>query len=253
MQNNYSTMSEDAKDMDDMVYFQWEEGKECEVAMPIKVVAIDDHPLMIRMVEERLREHPDIELVGTANHSRQLMKLVRNTTPDVVILDLSLDKEKFKPARAIRTLRKEFPKTQILVLTAHEDQAEMIKLVRLGVLGYVLKTDGELSFRLAEGIRTIYRREPFYSSEVIKALASPLHEMVETNPFTEQEVEIIHYLADGLQNKAIGREMGLSEGSVGNKLSVMYAKAGLKEDEDLNNRIMLVNFARKLGILSKET
>jgi len=180
------------------------------------------------------------------------MRLVRNTAPDVVILDLSLDKGKFEPAPAIRTLRREFPKTQILVLTANEDQAEMIKLVRLGVLGYVLKTDGELSFRLAEGIRTLYRGKTFYSSEVIEALASPLNETANTNPFTDQEVEIIHCVARGLQNKGIGRELGLSEGRVGNKLSEMYFKAGLEESEEINNRIALVNYARKLGILPKD-
>ena len=247
-----STISEGDKDMREMVYFLREEGKVCEVAMKkIKVIALDDHPLMTKMVEIGLSGESDIEVVGTASHSSQLMQLVRKTDPDVVILDLSMDNDKFKPVSAIETLKREFPKIQIFILTMSEDRAMMIKLTRSGVLGYVLKTDQELSMRLADGVRTVYRGNFFYSSEVIEALTVPLPDPFKI--FTAQEVEIILLVAQGFQNKAIGQALGLAAGSVANKLSEMYHKAGLEESEEIHARIALVNYAKKSGLIPKDT
>ncbi|GAB4577528.1 MAG: response regulator transcription factor [Anaerolineales bacterium] len=247
MQDNYSTMSEDDKEMDDMVYFQREEGNVREVAMKkIKVVAIDDHPVILQLVQERLGPQPDIEVVGTADHGNKLLPLVRQHQPDVVILDLHMSQGGFEPLTEIQALKQEFPKIQILIFTALESPTKMQTLTRAGVLGYVLKSDKILSLKLVEGVRAVYRGERFYSSPVIEALAAPGE-----NPFhfDEQEMEILWLVAKGQPNKRIAEELNLVTGSVGNRLSEMYQKAGVNDRTEYNRRVALLNKAREAGLL----
>lgn len=214
--------------------------------MPIRVIVIDDHPLIVQFIVNTLKDLTDMEIVGTENHGRHLMSLVRKTRPDVVILDLHMSDKGFDPIHSVQTLKKEFPRVQIIVLTADESPSYKRKFVEIGALGYVLKSD-DLSLNIPEGIRTVYRGKPFYSSSVIETVI--FEQFHKQNLFTEQEMSILRLLKQGLSNKRIGEEMSISYGRVRNILSDMYSKAEVSDEEELTRRHALLKKAEDWGFL----
>ncbi len=212
--------------------------------MKIKVVAIEDHPLMLRAVVDELNLQDDIEVVGTADHGSKLHQIVRTTNPDVVVLDLGMAEGVFEPVTAVRQLKKEHPKVQVLILTGYDDELYMRELTGAGAMGYVLKSDN-LSLQLTKAVRAIHRGEPFYSPTVLKKILLDQDE----NAFTDQELAVLRLTAQGLVNGKIGDALGLSEGRIRNILTNIYAKMGVQDDKDLNPRVVIVIKARELGLL----
>lgn len=216
------------------------------MSLPIRVVVIDDHPLTVQFIVNTLKDLTDMEIVGTENHGRHLMSLVRKTRPDVVILDLHMSDKGFDPIHSVQNLKKDFPNVQIIVLTADETPFYKRKFVEIGALGYVLKSD-DLSLNIPEGIRTVYRGKPFYSSSVIETVI--FDQFQKQDLFTEQELSILRLLKQGLTLKRIGEELTISYGRARNILSGMYAKAGVNEEEELTQRDALLRKAEEWGLL----
>ena len=217
-----------------------------EGAEMIRVAAIDDHPLMLQLIEETISRQPDLELAGSASHGRELLPLARKTRPDVVILDLLMAEGAFDPLQAVQDLRQEFPKIRVLVLTGEYDPASMRSLLQAGVQGYVLKSD-PLSLKLPEGIRKVFQGKHFVSDEVLEAvLSSPLQA---PDFFLPSEMAILRLLDQGLNNAGISEVLKISEGRVRNALSGMYDKAGIQNSPGLNRREALRTSARALGLL----
>jgi len=132
----------------------------------IRVIAIDDHELILSAISDELSKHPDIELVGTADHGLKLHNLVREKLPDVVILDLSMPGEVFDPITAVKTLLQEHPEVRVLILTGNIEPAYIQHLVNAGALGYLYKGDNFAQF-LSQAVRTVYNGERFYSPTVM--------------------------------------------------------------------------------------
>src|SRR4030042_3442940 len=142
--------------------------------MEIRVALIEDHPLMVKAILDERSNQPDIKVVGTANHGSELPKLVRETSPDVVILDLGMSSGNFEPISAVRSLLQEHPKVRILVLTGYDDEVYIRQIVDAGALGYVLKSD-DLSLMLPKGVQRVYEGKRFRSEEHTSELQSRLH------------------------------------------------------------------------------
>jgi DNA-binding NarL/FixJ family response regulator len=213
------------------------------MVMPIRVVAIEDHPLMLRAIAQELESHSDIEVVGTAEYGSELHRLVRETCPDVVVLDLGMSAGSFEPVSAMRTLLDNHPDVQILVLTGYDDGVWIRELITAGARGYVLKSD-DLSLNLAEGVRTVYRGQRFYSTT-----AAEKYFEVEDTALSVQELAVLKLAAKGLANRCIARKLNLAEKTVRNALSCVYGKLDVKADGDLNPRVAAVNKALDLGLL----
>ena len=107
--------------------------------MNIRVAIIEDHPLMLKAIEDELHGLPDIQVVATANHGSELPKLVRERTPDVVILDLGMSTGVFEPINAVRMTIQTNPDIRILVLTGYDDDIYIREIVAARAHGYVLK------------------------------------------------------------------------------------------------------------------
>ena len=82
--------------------------------MTIRVIAVDDHHLILKALTDLLKEHPDIQLVATSNQGSQLLKLVRENKPDVAIVDLGMTTDSFDPISSVRTLHEQYPKCKSL-------------------------------------------------------------------------------------------------------------------------------------------
>jgi DNA-binding NarL/FixJ family response regulator len=213
--------------------------------VPIRVVAIEDHPLMLKAIVQELAGQDDIQVVGTSTHGGDLQRLVRTASPDVVVLDLGMSAGGFSPVTAVGELRQTHPHVQVLVLTAYEDAVWIRRLVDAGARGYVLKSD-DLSLSLPEGVRTVAAGRRFYSATV----AERFFACEEASGLTDREFSVLELAARGHSNSRIGEELGISEKTVRNHFSRVYNKLGITAaDGDSNPRVAVVNRARELGLL----
>lgn len=211
----------------------------------IRVIAIDDHELILSAISEELSKQQDMELVGTADHGSQLHSLVREKSPDVVLLDLGMAGEVFDPIASVKTLLREHPEVRVLILTGELEPAYVKYLVDAGAMGYIFKND-KFSGSLSQAIRTVYSGENFYSPSVQKILLGKVKEIPK---LTDQELQVLRLVTEGFQNNRIGETLGLSEKRVKNILTEIYQKFSIEEDGDINMRVALINKARELGLL----
>ena len=213
--------------------------------MTIRVVTIDDHPMILSYIQAELGKHPDIELVGSQTHGEDLQKLIREVQPDVVVLDLHLGPGHFDPVRAVQNIRREFPDTQVLILTGENSEFQMHQITQAGARGYLLKSD-DLSLDLPQAVRAVHAGRRFLSPEVAETLLDAAFGTGEwVQPYTRQEVNILRLLSRGLQNDQIAEELHLSTKRVGNVLTGIYAKMDLTDQG--NKRLRAVEKAREMG------
>jgi DNA-binding NarL/FixJ family response regulator len=214
--------------------------------MAIRVAIVEDHPLMVKAIVDVLSNQPDITVVGTSNHGFELPKLVRETSPDVVILDLGMTGENFEPISAVQTLLHEHPELRILILTGYDDEIYVRQLVEAGAYGYVLKSD-DLSLELPNGVRRVFDGKRFYSTAVVDKIFAD--QKPEEIMLSEQELVVLRLAARGHSNTSIAQSMNISERRVRNLLSGVYSKFDIREAETINVRIVAINKARDLGLL----
>jgi DNA-binding NarL/FixJ family response regulator len=216
---------------------------------PIRVVVIEDHPLMLKAVLDELSSQPGIQVVGTAEHGSKLPRLVRETSPDVVILDLGMSGGNFEPISSVRSLLQEFPNVRVLVLTGYDDDVYIRQIVNAGAYGYVLKSD-DFSLTLPEGVERVYAGKRFYSKDVVDILFA--EQKAEAAVLNEQELIVLRLAAQGYSNAGIAQSMKISEKRVRNLLSGVYSKFDIHETGTVNVRIAAVNKARDLGLLASD-
>ncbi len=203
---------------------------------------------MLKAVLRELCDQADIQVVGTATHGSELQRLVSETSPDVVILDLGMSTGSFEPIAAVRATCQAYPNVQIMVLTGYEDKVWVRELITAGVRGYVLKSD-DLSLCLPEGIRQIHRGSRFYSPTVTDKYFA--YEDIASS-LTAQELQVLRLAAQGLSNAHIGKELGLAEKTIRNYFSSLYSKLNIQADKNVNPRVSVINVARELGLLPQE-
>jgi DNA-binding NarL/FixJ family response regulator len=214
--------------------------------MPIQVIIVEDHPLVLESISNRLTNEEDIQVVGSATHGSQLLSLVREKSPDVVILDIGMSTGQFEPITAVKVLRRTHPDTQILVFTGYDDGIWVSGLIEAGALGYVLKSDG-LALHLPEGVREVHAGRRFYSPSVSDKYLS----CGEASLLTDTQTAILWLVAQGLSNAAIGEQMGVSEKTICNYLSTIYRKLNVQGGAATNRRVAAINKARDVGILPR--
>lgn len=188
----------------------------------IRVVLVDDHPVVRAGVRALLTGQPELEVVGEASDSDQAVAVVQETTPDVVLMDLSLGAG---PGGAATTSRvRALPRPpQVLVLTTYDTEADILEAVDAGAAGYLLKdAPPEELFR---AVQAVARGETVLASSVaatlVRRASSPQPSL------TAREVEILQLLSTGLGNREMARRLLVSEATVKSHLSHIYTKLGV--------------------------
>jgi DNA-binding NarL/FixJ family response regulator len=178
----------------------------------IRVLAADDHPIVLEGLTRLITKHDDMRLVGQATNGADLLELMRDTLVDVVLLDISMPGPGF--TTVIQTLRKERPRLPVLVLSGQPASLYAVRVLRAGAMGYVSKDS--LSEELATAIREVAvgRRyiSPLVAGSLVDAVTNserPLHEEL-----SDREFEVLRYTAAGRPVKQIAHELGLSPKTV---------------------------------------
>ena len=187
---------------------------------PLRLLIADDHALMIEAVKLAVEDEPDFEIVGEAESGAQLIPLVNQTQPDLVVLDLLMPG--IDGLTCIRFLRDRFPSVRIAVLSGIDSDETIEAALAAGANAFILKSVDPAA--LATALRhAAAERVPDAIGRAEKGLDSA----VEKKGLTERELEVLAALVEGKSNKAIARTLWLAEPTVKFHLTRIYRKLGV--------------------------
>jgi DNA-binding NarL/FixJ family response regulator len=201
----------------------------------IRVLAVDDHPLLRDGIAALIGSEEDMELIGEASNGREALDQFRKFRPDITLMDLQMPE--MNGIDAIGAIRGEFPEARIIVLTTQPGDVQVSRALKAGARGYLMK--GMLRKELLETIRAVHAGQKRLSSEV----AAEIAEHATDGALTPREIGVLRLVAGGNSNKEIGAQLLLTEVTVKSHMKNILAKLGA------NDRTHAVTIALKRGIV----
>lgn len=190
----------------------------------IRVVVADDHPVVRDGLRGMLDGQPDLTVVGEAGDGREAVAVVTRERPDVVLMDLRMPV--LDGVAAIARITADQPEVKTLVLTTYDEDHDIVRAIEAGARGVLLKdAPREDLFR---AIRSAARGEMVLAPTVTARMFGRMRTPQEQTP-TERELEVLTLVARGLTNRAIGRELALSEATVKTHLVHVFTKLGVAD------------------------
>lgn len=183
----------------------------------ISVLLVDDHPVVRQGLNALLKMEPDIEVVGEAANGRMAVALVANSTPDVVVMDVSMPL--LNGVEATRQIGKSAPSVKVLALSSYGDEEFIERLLQAGASGYLTKDSAASD--LVSAIRVVHGGGTFFATSISTLPGSQFRELLgckglkKPGPgLTSRQVEVLQLIAEGFPNKQIASELGLSAKTV---------------------------------------
>jgi DNA-binding NarL/FixJ family response regulator len=201
----------------------------------IKVLTVDDHPLLREGIAAVIEGQPDLQLVGEATNGREAIDKFRVCLPDVVLMDLQMPE--MNGIDAIVAIRSEYPNARIVVLTTYKGDTQAIRAFKAGASGYLLKS--MLRKELLDTIRLVHAGKKRIPPEI----ASEIAEHHSDDTLTQREIEVLQQVAAGAANKIVAGQLGISEETVKAHMRSILAKLSA------NDRTHAVMIALKRGII----
>ena len=216
--------------------------------MSVRVLVVDDHPIVRSGLVGLLGVEADMQVVGEAGDGEEALTRMATAAADVVLMDLRMPR--LDGVGATRRITAEFPTAKVLVLTTYDTDADIILAVEAGASGYLLKDTPRL--QLVDAVRAAARGETVLAPPVAARLMSRLRSPAAAppaaaNPLTPREVEVLRAVSRGLSNADIGRELFIGEATVKTHLLRAFAKLGV------DDRTRAVTAAMERGILPPPT
>ena len=203
----------------------------------IRVLVADDHRLILDAVRRSLSATGDIEIVAEADSGSQVMPLVHQTSPDVVLLDLRMPE--LDGLACLDALRKRFPAVKVVILSAFDDQEHVRTAFARGAAAYIVKSVNPLD--LPSALRQVMEATVYQAPSLVEGASAP---QAAVGGLTERELEMLKAVAKGLSNQAIGKEFWVTEQTVKFHLTNIYRKLGV------SNRTEATRFAYSHGLAS---
>lgn len=205
----------------------------------LTVAVIDDHPALRLGIIETLRQIPDIEVVGEAGSGPELETLLQDHVPDVLLLDISMPD--FDVFQFVPRMQKEHPQMHIVIVTIHEDEKNVCRLVDLGVGGYLIKEEPVAEY--VKAIRAVSAGRTHFSQRVVPVMWGRNHNQG-TPSLTPRELEVLDLMATGAKTDSIAEQLFITPRTVTTHASNIYRKLGVK------NRAAAVRKAIEFGLIS---
>jgi len=207
----------------------------------IRIVIADDHPIVRDGLRKLLSLEDDFEIVGEANDGREVLDIIQEVEPDVLLLDLRMPN--LDGLSTLQAMQQTGKRTRVIILTASEDKNEFVQAMKLGCSGIVLKqTAPEL---IVKSIRKVNAGEIWLDSHTTAAVmrqfataaeaagANGSGKTRERSPLSTREREIVQLVAQGYKNKEMAEKMFISEQTVKNHLHNIFDKLGVSDRLEL--------------------
>ncbi|HUB01467.1 MAG TPA: response regulator transcription factor [Terriglobales bacterium] len=201
----------------------------------IRVMTVDDHPLLREGITTLINSQPDMQMVGEASTGLEALERFRKLRPDITLMDLRLpDKSGIDVMMAIRS---EFPEARIVMLTTSEGDVEIQRALAAGAQGYILKSMPPKE--MVEAVRIVHAGK----KRIPPAIAAHLAEHYADEDLTSREVEVLQQIAEGNRNRDIADRLFISEETVKVHIKHIMEKLGASD------RTQAVSIALKRGII----
>jgi DNA-binding NarL/FixJ family response regulator len=205
----------------------------------IRILTVDDHPLLREGIAALLKAEPDISLVGEAGDGAEAIEKFRLLRPDVTLMDVEMPN--LNGIEAINQIRSEFPDARIIVLTTYTGDAKVVRALKAGARAYILKR--HVHRELLEFIRAVHAGQKRIPSEV----AAELAEHAADDELTAREIDVLRLIAAGNGNKQVADLLCIGEATVRTHVGNILSKLGA------NDRTHAVTIGLSRGIIELPT
>ena len=202
---------------------------------PIRILAVDDHPLVRQGIAGLIGIQPDMALVGEASNGREAIQEFRKHQPDVTLMDLQMPE--MNGLDALLAIRNEFPHAKIIVLTTYAGDMQIRRALKAGAQAYLLKNT--LHKELMETIRAVHAGRKALSPEASYEIA----EHATDDALTPAEISVLRLIAAGNANKQIADQLSITEETVKSRVKSILSKLGA------NDRTHAAMIGLKRGII----
>jgi len=203
--------------------------------MLIRILTVDDHPLLRKGIAALVNAEPDMKLVAEASNGQEAIETFRVHRPDVTLMDIQMPS--VDGLEAIGRIQREFPDARIIVLTTYTGDAQVLRALKTGARGYVLK--GHVHRELLETIRAVHAGQKRIPPEI----ATELAEHAADDELTSREIDVLRLIAAGNSNKLIADQLSIGEATVKSHVTNILSKLGA------NDRAHAVTIGLKRGII----
>lgn len=191
----------------------------------IRVLIADDHTLVREGTRQILEREPDFVVAGEAGSGEEALRLAAREKPDVVVLDLRLPD--LNGIEVAKRLVAALPAARILILSAYDDEEYVVAALKAGAAGYLPKTSP--GRRLVDAVRQVHAGQTVLEPEMAVRIARGLREDRRGGgALSERELEVLRMLGQGLRNKEIARDLGISRRTVEGHLNSIFWKLGVE-------------------------
>jgi len=201
----------------------------------IRVLCVDDHPIVRDGVSLIIDMQPDMQVVGVASTGEEALSLFSRHHPDITLMDLQLPG--ISGLEAIKSIRIEDPDARVIVLTMYEGDEDIFRALKAGASTYLLKNT--LSDDLVRVVREVHGGQHPLSAEIAERLAARKTEAT----LTQRETDVLKLLAQGMRNKEIGAHLGITEETTHGYIKSIFAKLKVQD------RTAAVTVALRRGII----
>lgn len=201
----------------------------------IRVLTVDDHPILRKGIAALVNAEPDLKLVAEASNGKEAVDAFRSHRPDVTLMDLQMPE--MDGLAAIQQIRSEFPDARIIVLTTYSGDVQVLRSLKAGARAYLLK--GNVHKELLDTIRTVHAGHKRIPADIAAQLADHAGDDL----LTEREIGLLRLIAAGNSNKQIADKLSIGEATVKSHVTNILSKLGA------NDRTHAVTIGLKRGII----